>query len=45
MDNGAKIFYGRAVEIADDGGLILEQDGKRVKVLSGDVNLFNKEQS
>ena len=45
VDNGAKIFYGRAVEIADDGGLILEQDGKRVKVLSGDVNLFNKEQS
>lgn len=39
VTNGAQTFSGTAVEIAEDGGLMIDQDGRSRKVMAGDVNL------
>ncbi len=44
VNGGVKTLSGTAVGIAEDGSLILEQNGKEFKVITGDVNLINKEQ-
>lgn len=36
-----EIFFGKAVDIDEDGALIVEVDGKRKKVYAGDVSIRN----
>ncbi len=43
VNGGVKTLSGTAVEIAEDGSLILEKDGEKFRVITGDVNLINKE--
>lgn len=39
VSSSRKEFYGTAVDIADDGALIIDIDGREKKVYSGDVSL------
>ncbi len=37
VNNGVKVYRGKAVDIADDGALIIDQQGERSRVIAGDV--------
>lgn len=43
VDDGKEVYRGEAVAIADDGALIIDHAGERLRIMAGDVQpLFNR---
>ena len=41
VDKNYKNFFGKAIDIDEEGALIVEVDGERKKVYAGDVSIRN----